>query len=375
MSPEVSRAESARLTSLDQFRGFTVFGMFAVNFLGSFTEVRESLPLLAHHHTWCSLADTIMPQFLFAVGFSFRLTFLKRVATHGHSSAVIHAGRRNLALLFVAFLVYAVGKRWETWNDTDQLAAVVLKWAKQDLMQTLGHIAVVSVWVLPVIGRGPRVRIAFALASTLLHFGLSYAYFYRWTNTAPNGVDGGPLGFLTWSIPLLVGSLAYDVWLARNPLGKLVGWGVLVMVAAYGCSCLHLAPADLDDWNFKVSFAVIEPPLVPVDAKPPTNDLFTMSQRSGSFTYPLFGAGWSLLLFAAAVWLCDRRGLEFGIFRTLGSNALAGYILHGLVNDAVRPFVPKDAPLWFVLIGVAVYGGVCLVAMRGLEKRKLILKL
>ena len=364
-----------RLDSLDQFRGYTVLGMFAVNFLGSFAAIRESLPLLAHHHTYCSFADTIMPQFLFAVGFSFRLTYLRRVATHGQTSAAVHALRRNLSLLFVAFIVYAVGRRWENWNDPSQLLEILAKWAKQDMLQTLGHIAVASIWVLPVIGCKPGLRIAFALASVILHFGLSYAFFYRWTNTAPNGVDGGPLGFLTWTIPLLVGSLAHDAWQARSGTWKLAASGLLVAIVAYAASCLHLAPADLDEWHFELKFAFVQPPLVHIDAKPPTNDLFTMSQRSGSFTYPLFGAGWSLVLFAVAIWLCDRCGLSLGVFRTLGNNALAGYILHGLVDAAVKPFVPKNAPLWYVFVGLAVYGAVCLVAMRGLERRKLILKL
>ena len=38
-----------RLSSLDQFRGYTVAAMFLVNFLGRY----EATPaLLLHHHTW-----------------------------------------------------------------------------------------------------------------------------------------------------------------------------------------------------------------------------------------------------------------------------------------------------------------------------------
>ena len=33
--------------------------------------------ILKHHNTYCSYADTIMPQFFFAVGFAYRLTFLR----------------------------------------------------------------------------------------------------------------------------------------------------------------------------------------------------------------------------------------------------------------------------------------------------------
>ena len=66
----------ARIESLDQFRGYTVVGMLFVNFLGGYQVVPA---VLKHHNTYCSYADTIMPQFFFAVGFAYRLTFLSAV--------------------------------------------------------------------------------------------------------------------------------------------------------------------------------------------------------------------------------------------------------------------------------------------------------
>ena len=76
--------QGRRIVSLDQFRGYTVAGMLLVNFLGGYREVPA---ILKHHNTYCSYADTIMPQFFFAVGFAYRLTFLRRLKTEGRSSA------------------------------------------------------------------------------------------------------------------------------------------------------------------------------------------------------------------------------------------------------------------------------------------------
>ena len=45
-------------------------------------------------------------------------------------------------------------------------------------------------------------------SATTFHL-LSHYGYYAWVMERP-GIDGGPLGFLTWTIPLLVGSLAYD---------------------------------------------------------------------------------------------------------------------------------------------------------------------
>ena len=76
-----------RITSLDQFRGYTVAGMFLVNFVGSFAITPT---LLTHQNNFCSYADTIMPQFFFAVGFAFRLTFERRAQAEGAARAYGH---------------------------------------------------------------------------------------------------------------------------------------------------------------------------------------------------------------------------------------------------------------------------------------------
>ena len=73
-----------RVVSLDQFRGYTVAGMFLVNFLGGYASVPA---WLKHHNTYNSYPDTIMPQFFFAVGFAYRLTFLKRRERDGAAAA------------------------------------------------------------------------------------------------------------------------------------------------------------------------------------------------------------------------------------------------------------------------------------------------
>lgn len=44
-----------RIESIDQFRGYAVAAMFLVNYLGAFAVIH---PLLKHHNTYCSYADT-----------------------------------------------------------------------------------------------------------------------------------------------------------------------------------------------------------------------------------------------------------------------------------------------------------------------------
>jgi predicted acyltransferase len=93
---------AGRIASLDQFRGYTVAGMFVVNFLGSFLVTPA---VLKHHNNYCSYADTIMPQFFFAVGFAMRLTFERRVKREGPARAYSKAVRRILGLALIEIVV------------------------------------------------------------------------------------------------------------------------------------------------------------------------------------------------------------------------------------------------------------------------------
>src|SRR3954447_18618406 len=81
----MGREESpAPIVSLDQFRGYTVVGMFLVNFAAGFAVLPETIH---HHHTHFSYADSIMPQFFFAVGFALRLVLFRRWEMAGSGTA------------------------------------------------------------------------------------------------------------------------------------------------------------------------------------------------------------------------------------------------------------------------------------------------
>jgi predicted acyltransferase len=351
-----------RIVSLDQFRGYTVAGMLLVNFLGGYQVVPA---ILKHHNTYCSYADTIMPQFFFAVGFAYRLTFLRRLETAGAWAAIRAVLKRNAGLILLGFVLYHIDGRVSSWKELQDLSAGDLlgRAVRRELFQTLVHIAVTSLWVLPVIAAGAVPRVAFLLASAGLHLGLSSSFYLDWAWKTPV-IDGGPLGFLTWTIPLLVGSLAFDGMagdeVPSHVVSKLAGWSCVLMVVGYAISCAGGRWASA--------------PFVPPPASHPV-DLWTMSQRTGSVSYLTFASGFSLAVYALFVLLCDRGGFRSGIFRTYGQNALAAYIIHPLVADAVKPYVPNDAPLWYVAAGFGLYFAICTVFNRYLEENQIFLRL
>jgi len=353
-----------RIASLDQFRGYTVAGMIVVNFIGGLLVVH---PIFKHHNTYCSYADTIMPQFFFAVGFAYRLTFLRRLQTLGVGPARLAVVHRALGLILIGFVLYHLDGEAKTWEDLRQLGlgGFLRQGFQRELCQTLVQIALTSVWILPAIAASVRTRVIYMLVSAALHLGLSHWFYLEFAWNRPV-IDGGWLGILSWSIPMLVGSLAYDAIISREDHARwraapgLLGWSAALMVAGYGLASLG------------GGFAA--PPFTP-PAPSHVVDLWTMSQRTGSVSYMTFSAGFSLAVYAAFVVLSDRMGFQLGVFRTFGTNALAIYILHPMVAQAVRPYLPKDAPFWYAAAGTAVYFWICYILIRYLEKNGLFLKL
>src|SRR5438309_10260262 len=157
-----------RITSLDEFRGYTVAGMLLVNFIGGFHEVGA---IWKHHNTYCSYADTIMPQFFFAVGYAYRLTLLRRIQRSGPRAAYGHALRRAIGLLLLGFVVYHLDGGVKTWADLQALGiGGFLRTAfRREYFQTLVHIALASVWVMPAIAGGPALRFGWLVGSAAAH--------------------------------------------------------------------------------------------------------------------------------------------------------------------------------------------------------------
>ncbi len=394
------RPASNRIASLDQFRGYTVAGMFLVNFLGGYV----ATPIvLTHTNAFCSYADTIMPQFFFAVGFAFRLTFGRRAQTEGLGRAYGHVVRRLLGLALVALVVYNAPTVARTWQDFLDKGPAQALWhsLRGTWFQTLMHIAVTSLWITPVIRASAGVRIAYMIFSAVLQVVLSHWFYFHWVNGVSDGitgVDGGILGFLGWTIPTILGTLACDAvtGAGRPRLAAVLVWGVLLMAGGWAMSSLttlydvpedqvaslaeqKYAPDPVLPSGERLDSARLtwpEPPFVaPPDPLHRKHNYWMMSQRAATLSYHTFAGGLSLALYAVFYIVCDLWGWQLGLFRTLGTNALVGYILHGMVDGAVSPFVPKDSPGWYVTCGFLLYFGITYLFIRHLEKSGIYLKL
>ena len=99
-------ATTARLISLDAFRGATIAAMILVNDPGSWDAVYAPL-LHAEWHGW-TFTDTIFPFFLWIAGVSLTLSFAARMA-RGDSRATLlaHAMKRSALLFLIGLFLNA----------------------------------------------------------------------------------------------------------------------------------------------------------------------------------------------------------------------------------------------------------------------------
>lgn len=373
---EEQRLQPGRIASLDQFRGYTIAGMYLVNLIGG----RAAMPaVFTHHGTYCSYADLIMPHFFFAVGFAYRLSFLRRLDKGGGAwAASRHAIGRCFGLVFIGVFLYQIDGSYPTWNElcSKGISGVLVTGFGRGIWQALVHIAATSLWLLPVIAARPVIRAGFLVGTGGLHLLLSYLFYYDFA-THGNVIDGGPLGFMSWAVPTLAGTFAYDLVVSRGAHGALkpaAGWSVILMLAGYGIACLNAVHHALagDAGSSGIAAWLVEPPFMP-PSRPV--DLWTMCQGTGSVSYMTFSAGASLAIYALFVWVCDVGTFQLGLFRTLGGNALAAYVIGGLFETALGPFIPNDSPLWYVLAMYALYLAIMWRCMRYLEKNNLYLRL
>jgi len=247
-----SLAATPRVLSMDQYRGYCVAGMFVVNFLGAFAVTHQ---FLRHNGTHFSWADSIMPGFIFACGFSFRLSVLKRIQRLGRTRTYLGVVRRSLALVLLSLMVYGLGGGFDNWGEVNSEGSwkFFAELLKADLWEVLAIIGVLQLFLLPIIETGPVFRLVATVACSVTHVLISASFNYWFVYGQPNwmeGVwglegrrawDGGFFGLISWAVAMLAGTLVYDLMVSRSAaktVRPLLLWGGGLMVLGYGLYCL-----------------------------------------------------------------------------------------------------------------------------------------
>lgn len=91
--------DSARLASLDAFRGLAIASMVLVNNPGSWKAIHPPLA----HAAWngCTFTDLVFPFFLFAAGLAMTISLGRRAAAGGDRPALMRGLARRAAVIFL----------------------------------------------------------------------------------------------------------------------------------------------------------------------------------------------------------------------------------------------------------------------------------
>jgi predicted acyltransferase len=311
--------------SLDMFRGFAIFGMILVNYLGHFSSMPDTF---RHPRYGMTFANAIAPYFLFAVGMGLKLSLERRIKKQGPRRAYWHAVKRYVILIVIGIVVYGPDPVMDMW----------------DALVDIGFAGLIT---LPFIVRDKFSRLTGAVLLLVL-FQLLFLFTGYGDWTMPNSIDGGPLGPISWASILVFGTIQMDYLLEENSnsfIRKSLILGIPLLVTGLGLS--YLQPKE--SWEF--------------------------SQRSMTAAYPIFASGLSVLTFLGFYLWADVWKFKIPHMAILGMNPLVIYIIQQVLIEFYGDVLPKTAPWWQAMVGFAVIYGICYLIAKYLYRNQYFIKL
>ncbi len=313
------------IISLDMFRGFAIFGMILVNYLGHFDVIPDTFK---HPRYGMTFANAIAPFFLFAVGMGLSMSLARRIEKTGAKKAYVHSIKRYLILIIIGIVIYGPDPVMDMW----------------DALVDIGFAGLIT---LPFILKSQRTRIVIAFALLIVHQ-ILFVYTGYGVWTMANSIDGGPLGPISWASILVFGTIQMDYLRECQPkefIKKSMILGIPLIILGLGLSFLK----PMENWEF--------------------------SQRSMTLAYPIFASGLSVVTFVAFYLVADIWKLKIPHLVLLGMNPLAIYILQQVLIAFYGDLLPKSAMLWQALLGFVVIYGICYLIARYLDRNGFIVKL
>ncbi|MEI7830604.1 MAG: hypothetical protein WCI31_12585 [Prolixibacteraceae bacterium] len=314
-----------RKLSIDQFRGFAIFGMIMVNYLNHFDVIPETFK---HPHYGMTFANTIAPFFLIAVGMGLRISFVRMVERNGYKNALIHTIKRYLILILIGFVLYGPNIKVDIW----------------DALVDIGFAGLLAI---PFITGTKTVR-AIAAISFLISYQLLFIYAGYGVWTMANSIDGGPLGPLSWVSILLFGTILFDFLnesSSKNFIRYTLISGTILIILGHLLSLLQ--PQEV--WQF--------------------------SQRSMSIAYPILSSGIGFITFLLFYFVNDIFKIEIPHLTILGINPLLIYIVQNILIDLHGSVLPSAAPLWQALLGFIIIYMLCYLVAHYLWRNKMMVKI
>ena len=314
MNSEAQKMSSplpGRITSIDFFRGFTMFllageaSMLYSHLLDVDSKVIQFIGMQFHHHEWHGLHfwDLIQPFFMFIVGVAIPFAVANR-RKKGESTRriTLHAIKRSFLLLFLGWALYFI--------DAGHLVF--------RFQNVLAQLSVTYIVAFLIMNKSFKFQLIFTLVILLL-IDLAYRFFPvegfnhpwvnfenlgAWFNNLIEGVDKAS----EWATLNFVSTTAHTVWGVmcgkllmsdRSPAKKiqtLIIAGILALVIGYSHDLLNITP---------------------------------IIKKIATSSFVFASGGWTILALTFCYWLIDIKKLFIKgskIFIVVGMNSIFIYL-------------------------------------------------
>ena len=316
-----------RFDVIDQSRGFAILCMLLGNFMGKFS----FMPLFLTHHPYgFTLAETIAPLFILLVGTSYRLSFWRHWREDGLAAARRRALRRYTLIFLLGLAVYP-----------------------DHFWDALTHIGMAGLLFLPVIHRGPAVRLGWAAGSLVLYQALYLTTGYEaWVMSHGKSLNGGPLAALSWGFILGVGTVAGDALEQLREHDRL-----LRNITAAGLALMAAG------WTLSLRW-------------PGIKEAWPYTRWGMSAPLPVTTAGISLIVFGFFYMFSEKRRFSFPLLTPLGRNPILLLAVLGAMIGTSRLITMQfgEPSPWMAVSGyVLMSAAACAVAV-WLDRRQVRLR-
>jgi len=317
-----------RVTSVDFFRGFTMFLLAGESTL-LFEHLLEMDNGLMHfigtqltHHPWHGLHfwDLIQPFFMFIVGVAIPFAVTNRLKK-GESQRTIthHALKRSFLLLFFGWALYFIAAGELVFRFQNVLAQLSVTYLVAYLIRdkSFRFQLIFTLLILLLIDLAYR----FFPVEGFNHPWVNYENLGAWFNNHIEGVNKAS----EWATLNFVSTTAHTVWGVlcgkllmsdRSPAEKirlLFIWGLAALVIGYGLDLAHITP---------------------------------IIKKIATSSFVFASGGWCILVLCFCYWLIDVRKLFVQgsrMFIIVGMNSIFIYLFFhiggaGLIRKIVDPF-------------------------------------
>lgn len=316
-----------RLNEIDYFRGFTIILMVFVNFIAT----AKSTPGCLKHakDIGLTITDLVAPAFIYAIGLTYKSSFIKRYIKNGKNNAYYHFITRFLAIIGIGAF-FTAG------------AAIVSPEVARGSWGVLQAIGASGLITLVFIRLKSFVRLIIGLVLLIVYQFVLDKFFL---NLVLNSEHGGLFASISWSALMILSTFFSDIFYDKN-LKKLI-FIIISLIFLFCGFFLHR--------------------------------YFPISKHRISLSYVLLSLGVSSFSFYFFYLINKIKFIKLNYLIWWGQNPLFLYLLHMILLGVT--FIPVNinlfntSPFYIILIEFIFFFTILSISAYILYKKKIFIKI